>query len=138
VVIDAGVTKAVEIGVDQLIAIARGCGNKVDTSKLTPSRMSVSEVESDGIEWSKLCEFLESIIKSTPKVSAAELRERAAADCEARFQPICRQLGFREPRVDLLYGCTGNRSREAFETGTGCVWTGTSCSPGGTKEVFRR
>lgn len=138
VVIDAGVAKAVDIGLDQLIMIARGCGKKVDASKFTPSKMSVSEVEPNGIAWGKLCEFLESIVKSKPKASAAEIREKAAAACATRFQPICRSLGFPEPRQEIPFGCNLRRTREVCDRSASCVWTGTSCSSGGTKKLFER
>lgn len=138
VVIDAGVTKVVEISFDYIIAKAQVCSDKVDASKLAPSKISVSEVEAEGIAWGKLCEFLGSIIKSTPKMSAAEVREKAAANCAVRFQPICRQLGFPEPREEIMFGCNENRTRDACEKGTGCVWTGSVCRPGGTKQLLRQ
>jgi hypothetical protein len=137
VVIDGGVAKVVELGWDKLIELALGRKKKLGPDDLQPSDVTVADVEANGIEWSKLREFLASVYKPATSDDGADVQHKIAVSCRENYQAICRHLGFPEPRTAV--DCATFSTKETCSLSISCSWKGATCAKhGGTKELFGR
>jgi hypothetical protein len=137
VILDRGIEKVVEVGLDGLIDLAFGRKKELKPEDTRPSAAKVTDVEANGIEWSKLREFLLSTFKSEAPVDDAQAREKVAASCNENYVPVCRYLGIPEPRQ--VVDCSMITTQEACDVTFACSWKSSSCSKhGGTKEQLGR
>ena len=137
VVIEGTVAKAVDIGLDKLVALALGRLDKLEPGDLRPSGLLVADIEARGIGWADLKESLRSIFKSDTTVDDQKARALVADSCRKSYQPVCRYLGIPEPRE--IVDCTKLASKQACEALFACSWKGTVCGRnGGTRELFGR
>lgn len=136
-VIQGGIAKAVDVSLEKLIAVAFG-REKLDPNDTQPSKVAVADIDKNGIEWSKLKEFLVSLYKSDPNANDAEAREKVAASCNADWNPVCRYLGFPPPREELA-DCSKIATQQDCDLTMRCSWKDGSCAKGGgTRELFGR
>lgn len=136
IIIDGGVKKVVDVGLDKLIEIAFGRKPQPDDFKLSTALLR--DVEESGIEWSKLQEFLISVYKAGTPRDSTEARAQIGRSCNANWQPICGPLGVARPR-ETLPVCSTLATEQACIGSNLCTWKGGACADqGGTKELFKR
>lgn len=137
-IIQGGVAKVVDISWEKLIALAFGRDKEFDKEDARPSKVTAADIEANGIEWTKLKEFLVSLFGSDPQVDDAEARTKVAASCRENYQPICRYLGVPAPRQEFA-DCSKIETQQDCDMAFLCSWKGGTCSKhGGTKELFGR
>jgi hypothetical protein len=139
-IIQSGVTKVVDIGLDNLIAYATG-SREFDPDDAAPSKASIADVEANGVAWESLKEFLASLYKSEPKVDRGEARKKFGEACDAAYHPVCSQLGFIRPRENA-FNCAKFTTRQDCDQAAYCSWQGNACGQYGSghrlKEMLER
>jgi hypothetical protein len=137
-IFNSGLQKVVEVGIDVLADIALGRKKELGPKDYKPSKLTISEIEQDGIEWSKLREFLVSVFKSRTPGGAALATAQAREICRENWQPICRAFDV-PPPYEEFGGCSKITTQAACGKSPACSWNGSVCGRGGgTRELFKK
>lgn len=130
VILERGVERVVDVGLDDLVGIAFGREKTLkpeETENPEEAASRIAEIKRDGIEWGKLREFLVSVFKSDRSVNDAQTRDAIAASCRKDYSPICPHLGIMAPR-EASPDCTAIKTQQECNVSFSCRWKGASCS----------
>lgn len=130
VVVDQGVEKIVEVGLQTLIDLALKRRKKIEpdpNAKVSPE--VARDLHEHGIEWSKLEDFLVSVANAGTPVDEAELRSAIGSACASNYHQVCAYHGFAKPQRQTV-DCAFIKSQTDCDTlMTSCTWTGSACAP---------
>jgi hypothetical protein len=137
IIIERGIEKGVEVGLDSLIKVALGQTTDL-VRKRDLTKKEVADINASGIGWTQLKDFLVSTFKSGAPVDDATIRAVAADSCRANYQPVCSQLGFADPR-NRPTDCSAITVEQDCKTKISCSWSGTVCTRfSGTRDLLKR
>jgi hypothetical protein len=142
IVIERGVEKVLNVGLDNLVAYIFGKTGGIVPAKDELSPAEAKAVRASLVPWAEFKAFLLSALGKDPAEDPAQLRRKIGDACAAKYSPICAHLGFadlnRYRDLDLGRNCVG-RMKKACEDLYACTWTGSTCRANrGTRDLFRR
>lgn len=138
IIIERGIEKGVEVGLDSLIGVAFGKTNNIKGNRRTLTPNEVVDIKANGIEWSQLKDFLLSRFKSGTPVDDAQARKVIAASCNANYSPVCAQLGFPGPRIPFA-DCSTIKVAKDCGNKINCSWKGSLCvRSSGTRDLLKQ
>jgi len=127
VIVDAGIKKTVEVNWDVAVDVARGIIKALRPGDYQPSTREVGEVEQNGIEWSKLREFLISVYKSGQPVDNAKLIAQAKESCVTKWHTVCTYVGIARPSEQTT-DCSKIMIQNDCELSMFCRWRENVCT----------